>query len=125
MLSSTARKRVFLKRKAWMMSELKELAEKVGTQFLATAKSKLEGAWDELEQQGRDALEACARDRARLMVKALGGEDVSNEIGFVDATIANWTWVGAEKARKALVEAAEEVAEIVGSLLGAAVKGIL
>ena len=74
--------------------------------------------------EGYPALEAAARDRAALTVKALGGEDVAAEIAHVDATIANWTWVGANKARNALVDAAKDVAEIVGTLLGAALKGI-
>lgn len=108
-----------------MSEELEDMAKKIGDQFFTLIKVKLEKARDELSEEGIEALESAARDRAGLTLRALKGEDVSGELAIVDATIANWTWVGANKARNALVEAAKEVADLVGILLGTALKGIL
>lgn len=97
---------------------------KIADEFVKRVLGKL-GKQKPLSEEGMEALEAAARDRVQLTVDALSGEDVTAELAIVDATIANWVWVGAYHARFALAAAAEELAAVFGKLLGVTVRGIL
>lgn len=87
------------------MSDLSDMARGLGAQALAEARVILGDAWDDLSTQDKARIQEAADDLADLTFLAIGGMPVEREVLHCRATIANWTFIHAERTRSALADA--------------------
>ena len=80
-------------------------------------KATLGDAWDDLEELAKGKISAAVKDLAKLHAASLRGEDDQTEIMLVEAMLANWSFVGHARARRALAASIEQVAGVAGELL--------
>lgn len=104
---------------------LNEIARGTADQVLERLQARAESMWDELPEERIRDVRAAALDLSELLLRQAAGEEVGGELDLVEATLANWAWVGASRVRSALLEETKVVAGIVGGALRALIVGLL
>jgi len=99
------------------MSDLEQLAKGLASQLGEKVKEIAKREWDEIPAEEKDEVEKVLKDSAKLTMRALGGEDVDEEVAFVKAAMLSWGFVGASRVREAIKEALKEAAVFAGKVL--------
>lgn len=109
-----------------MSLEAWKLAGPIGDRLAEAAyeslRRELGEAWAEFPAEGKVAVHDAALDLARLTLLSLAGQDVEVHLALVRSTLANWTWVGSEIAKRHLAAALRELA---GTAAGIAIRAVL
>ncbi len=105
--------------------DLAAIAKGTGELVVERLEFKIKATWEQLPPEAVKAVRAAGLDLSELLLRKVAGEDVGAELAHVEATIANWAWVGAHRVRTALLEEVKEVAGIVGGALKALLVGLL
>lgn len=102
-----------------------DLIKNLSDQVLAELKVQLRDTWDKLKPEVVEGLTDCAKMVAKLSVRRLKGEDVSNLQAHVDAQIANLLVIGQDIAVKNFWIAVYKTLGLAGNAIGAFAAGAL
>jgi len=100
--------------------------DQVGQLLLDKFKEHAGDAWDELDAEAKGAVFLAIQDLAKLQVAHACGDALAlGGSAMVKAEIANWTFVSAGVAQRALEAAAKDVALVLGKVLLTVVAGLV
>lgn len=83
-----------------------------GLQILGDVMAEFGDDWDDLSQEHRTNASEVTMDYGALVLRSTWGTDVSEEMAEVKAAVAQWTWVGEDVVRRAMIQAAKTGLEI-------------
>ena len=63
--------------------------------------------WKDVSDEDRRNAAAVSMDYAALVLRATWGDDVTEALAEVEVAVAQWTWIGEDVARRAMLEAVE------------------
>lgn len=103
-----------------MSDQLASLVQDLGGQILTGLKNDLGNTWNELSHEDLDKFEFCAKRMAELSLKKLAGQDVAEDIAWIEFRLASLTHLKANKVKAAFWATTEKVISVATSgLLGA------
>lgn len=79
--------------------------QNLGLSVLKGVMDALGDDWDDLSDVHRANAAAVSMDYAALVLRATWGDDVTDAMREVSVAVAQWTWIGEDVARRAMVEA--------------------
>lgn len=94
-----------------------------GLAILSAVISSTGEDWANLSDAHRDNAKAVTMDYGALVLRAALGEDVTEALVEVGVALGQWTWIGSDVARRAMLEAAQ-TALSVGASVALAAAGI-
>lgn len=101
-------------------------ANELAGRLIAQARVELKDTWDDLRQREVRELEDAAQDLARILADGIrGSSSLERELPHVQARIANWTWVGADRVRARWQHWLDQAAEEAMRVLKAVAKGLI
>ncbi len=86
-------------------------------ELVAEVKAELGDEWDQLTPGERAEVRVATLDLYDLIEDGLKGKDVRGEIAFVKATMSDWAFVSAKRARDAVIKAAKRRAKAAATFL--------
>lgn len=87
----------------------------LGDVLLSEVRGRFGGGWNDIEEQAK--VEEVLSDYSRLLLAGVAGEDVGQAMAELEATLANWAWVGSDRARRVVLDVLTEAATLAGEFL--------
>lgn len=97
----------------------------LGGELVGRARQLLEDEADRLDKEIREELEAALKDRAELVARKLGGEDVDRELAHSDAALASYAFVAHSGAARVFEAVLKELGKVLGEAARVALGGLL
>ena len=81
--------------------------QNLGLSVLSAIKESLGDDWEDVSEAHRLNAAAVAMDYAALVLRATWGANVREALSEVEVAVAQWSWIGEDVARRAMLDAVE------------------
>ena len=96
---------------------MRSSVEEFSSRLVVAAGLRMGDEWERLDAEAQDDVAMAIRDHSELLLAKVAGEDVDQDLLEVEAAIANWSFVGAGAARRAVYEILGEAARVAAEFL--------
>lgn len=100
------------------MSDLTKSLQKFGKRLGEEVKTRLEAKWDELGEDAQDDIQAALEDYGTALLARVAGDPLADQALLeIEATVANWSFVGQAFAKRVVLDVLANAAKVGGELL--------